>query len=87
MASNSTKGNNMCKTHTFCVSKFLKVESYGICYLPESSNRSWKPTQPSNDLTQQVSIQWTIRVPESCDAAAYHKDLKTSFLESYSIKD
>jgi len=36
---------------------------------------------------QQVRIQLALRVPDGCDAAAYHADLKTSFLESYAKKD
>jgi hypothetical protein len=87
MASHSTNGNNMCKTRPFCVSEFLNltsynVESYDLCCLPESSNRSWKPTQPNNNHKQQVCIQCTIRKPDGCDAAGYHGDLKTSFLKS-----
>jgi len=36
---------------------------------------------------QQVRIQLALRVPDGCDAAAYHEDLKTSFLESYAKKN
>jgi hypothetical protein len=40
-------------------------------------------TQPRNEDVEQVRFQIVLPVPASCDSAAYHEEIRDSFLKSY----